>query len=1089
MRIVVLLACLLALSGMPFADLHAQQDMSSIEGTVTNAAGTPVADVPVILINPSTGAQMTAMTDRNGYYRFDNVAPGRYTVRIAGRPAAGAPAGAAVPPAYERQYEVTAPGPIRVDISGDIVGGAVPLTDILTGNAVLIEMQPAQLRTAFMAPSSVYIPQPDLTTRDGTAYGALNLSVAVEAVSTTSDTARGITVAGGLPIQNTFRIDGLDNNNKVYPGPLSYVSNLATEQFTLFANQQTPVFGHASGGNFLVNTAVGTNEWHGWAYGYLQDDAMNAVDNRLHRLGYSDDINFRQWRVGGAVGFPIVHNKVFGYGNFEWIPLRTTQPFADLMFVPTAAGFTTLSGTPGVSAVNLGVLRSTLGSLRPGVATTTTTVAGRAIPLAPVTGTFKVRQDQYMATGGLDFRHSPSNAVSFRYIHNELTQDPFESDVPLAAVPKQHGRSLNAVGSWQHVFSPNVTNDLRLGYNRYRQTFPDPIPVSFPGLSVFPNIEIGSPTSLLLGPQAGLLEPSTFNTYQVSDAANWIIGRHRLDFGGDGMRYISSIGNLNAYRGNYIYSSLERYLLDLPPDVLAQRAFGSTAINDNRWLAAGWLHDKWRAATNFDLFLGVRYQFTTLPGFVSGDVFDNGIDTGIDEKLTNFSPHVGIAWAPWGEQTAVIRANFGMMYDQIYNPFVSFRVGQVIPQLGTTITRTDLPPDPGFLARGGIANPYAGTTPGEITPAQATALRTFAFTGQDESPYTMRWNAQFQTKIWNSSALTLGYLGTRLVHQPVIEPFASVDPALATFPVFFETPSQATLNSLTLSLADLQAGTAGFDGVLNHVTPVFPGNPLLSLNNNGTSQYHAGSAIFHQRFGNGALAYATYTYTNSDADFTGTPLDSQFGRSDGITQFPKHRATLTGMFDLGSLMRSSVGENVVSGIFANFNISGTYIYQTGLNVSTLQLLNPGLMGLGVFRAPNITTAGLTGGGSTVLRNSSGEIVGFLAPPTSIPIDRALPASAPIGARNTTRLDPVNNIDLSATKRFSFGDKFSIEARGTAYNLLNNSQFTGVPTNAFAFMNLTSPMAFFQPGNNLFGDPGRFFTNNARNLEVAVRVLF
>lgn len=1072
---------------MPVFHLQAQ-DMSSIEGVVRDAAGNPVANVPVTLVNPVTGEQMTAVTGPNGFYRFDSVPAGRYTIRIAGRQVTP---GVTPPPAYEREYQVTAPGPVRAEIALT----PVPLTDLLMAQAVPIELEPTQIRNSFTAPQSEYASTPNLLQKDGEAFGALNLSLLSEAVATVAGLARGPSVAGGGPIQNTYRINGIDNNNKIFPGPLSYVSNMATEQFTLFAAQHSPVFGHASGGNFLTNTGVGANRVHGALYYYFNDDVLNAEDNWERSVLPDEDRSFTQYRLGGAIGFPVVPSKIFGYGNFEWIPTRYTSPLSGFMFAPTPAGFNTLAGIPGVSATNLGVLRSAVGGLPVAASTRTTTVAGRTIPLGLVSGTFNNSQEQFVGTGAVEFVPNTTNSVNIRYVQNELSANPFASSPTFPIVNEMDSTALNAVVNWTHVFNANVYNELRGGYNRYSQSFSGATAPSFPGLTAFPNIQIGGASSLLLGPQTGLFEPSAFNTYQLADNVSWVLGHHQLQFGGDALRYISSIRNLNAFRGNYVYSSLDRYLLDLPPDVLSQRAFGNSSINDNRWLFAGWLHDNWRVAPSFNLYLGVRYQYATLPSFVTGTDLDEDFDAPLS-KTTNFSPHVGIAWAPGGQNKFVIRGNFGWMYDDLYSPYSYLRLGQVLPQLGTTVTATSLSTTPGFLAGGGIANPYT-VPPSDITPAQAAALTSVVATEQD-TPYVMRWDAAVQARIWEGASITFKYLGTRGVHQPLVESLSGPAPALAgAFPLFFSQPSAATLNGLDLTLDQIQAAqqAAVVPITAAHGTPAgpvfIPGRSVLTVSNSGLTRYNAGSAVFNQRFTGGATFYATYTYSHLTSDFTGTSLDPLFGRNEAQSLFDRrHRVTGLMMFDLGALTKTWTGTGWASHILADFNIAANYIYQSGAPVPALEGINPGLLGLSTFRTPVFTVESLTGGAGTPLTNSSGQVVGILATPAAgMPFGAAPGNSTVIGAANAFHLDPVNNIDVSFTKRFGFGDIAGLEFRGTAYNLINHSQFTGVPVNSFGFMNLTDITSFFAPGNALFTNPNRFLTNNARNIQLSARIIF
>jgi hypothetical protein len=117
---------------------------------------------------------------------------------------------------------------------------------------------------------------------------------------------------------NNFTIEGVDNNLKTVTGPLVYVPNDSVAQFSLLQNQFSSEFGHSSGGQFNTIIKGGTNELHGSAYEYFQNRNLNALDQAFFRQGIYDKPRYDQNRVGGAVGGPIVKNKLFYFGNFEY---------------------------------------------------------------------------------------------------------------------------------------------------------------------------------------------------------------------------------------------------------------------------------------------------------------------------------------------------------------------------------------------------------------------------------------------------------------------------------------------------------------------------------------------------------------------------------------------------------------------------------------------------------------------------------------------------------------------------------------------------------------------------------------------------
>jgi hypothetical protein len=488
--------------------------------------------------------------------------------------------------------------------------------------------------------------------------------------------------------------------------------------------------------------------------------------------------------------------------------------------------------------------------------------------------------------------------------------------------------------------------------------------------------------------------------------------------------------------------------------------------------------------------LGVRYQYATIPAFLDQQGLLQGTDVNLpgsrfDFRIPpadndNWAPNVGFAWAPGQNRRTVFRAGFAMQYDMLNNPWVNF--GAFAPDIGTTITRTSSSNVPGFLAGGGIANPIPAS--GNPTPAQQRSMLS-AFQGDFVTPYAMQWNAGIQQSLWRATTLNLRYLGSRGVHLPVLS-FANVQSpvtAAQSLPVFTDAPSQAQLNQLPLTLNQLQAIPA--------VTTAAQGftNPVLTISPDGNSLYHALAANITQRLGSLQL-HGTYTWSHLIDDSTGTPIDLVFGRQRGDSLYDRrHRGTITGVFDMAPLFQNTF--SVVRNIFANVNLSGTYIYQSAARVPAFSNSNAGLTGFG-FATPAIMNPNVEGNTSTALtplRNSAGAVVAYQTVNPNARFIQAAPGTYALGVRNALALDPVNNVDLSLVKRFSWRDRFAFEVRGDAYNLFNNHQYTGVPINSLDFQSVMFAPSFQVAGNPGFGDPSGFLTANPRTIQVALRATF
>src|SRR5579862_8817150 len=189
--------------------------------------------------------------------------------------------------------------------------------------------------------------------------GVLNLSLLQAGVASSGGVGYGTgpSIGGQRPTNNSFNIDGVDNNRKDVTGPVVYVSNEAVAEFSLLQNQFSPEFGHSSGGQFNTVIKSGTNQLHGSLYDYLLNRNLNAIDQLFQNQGLRDNPRFDSNRLGASLGGPILKNKWFIYGNYEYNPVGRNSTPAGGVNAPTAAGYATLAGLSGISQTNLSVLR------------------------------------------------------------------------------------------------------------------------------------------------------------------------------------------------------------------------------------------------------------------------------------------------------------------------------------------------------------------------------------------------------------------------------------------------------------------------------------------------------------------------------------------------------------------------------------------------------------------------------------------------------------------------------------------------------------------------------------------------------------
>jgi Carboxypeptidase regulatory-like domain len=1020
-----------------------------IKGRVTDPQGSGVLGTTVVFRNTVTGKEYRATTDQNGEYLISGIEPGKYELET-------------------QTGQTTTANQINIE-----VGGTYTVT-IVQDTAGQLEVRAetqvqdtttATIKSVFDDLQIELLPQPNAITRNGQFFGPYNLSLLSEGVTTGYIFQNGVgpSVGGRPNTSNNFHVNGTDNNNQATPGPLVTVTNEATTDFTLMQGQQSPQFGHSTGGQMNTFLADGTNKWHGGVYEYWNNRKLNGVEPVLRG---QPALRYDQNRLGGKVGGPLMAKKVFVFGDFEYIPLGVRQPLLNPAFAPTAAGFTTLATVPGVSTTNLAVLQNNLQVSQTPVATTT--VSGVTVPLGLVNTGVRRYQNQYNGIVNIDWNVNAKSSLGVRYIHDDVGTNAFGSNLPAFRVPG-HARSLLGTISYTATPSSFLTYNLNAGYNRLDEKIGGGNFV-FPGLSSFPNFTIQG-----LGLPLGTTVPfgrARTNMYHESGSADWRLGSNDIRFGVDVRKLQSVFGNFASAAGAFTFSSLERFLLDLPPDVGGLQTFGGTSFIGNRMLLHPYIQDSFRIK-RVDIELGLAYEHSSVPESLRrqrrlSSLSVPGLISFGEPRPDrwNFEPRVGAAWSPGTTGRTVLRGGFGIVYDTLFANSSLLAPDMTVRTVSSTSLNT-----PGFFATGGVTHPT--TTAGAVGILAAP---------RQELPYIYYWNGAVSHGFWGRLATEVKYMGHHGVNLPLQSFFNdSRVSAVSSLPVFFTNPGIATLDALSLTQAGLATATTPF------TTAGFT-NSILTVTPEGNSWYNAAAVKISETFTAGTQIMAQYTYQDVRSNATGTPLDLAFGkRMEQVPWNQKHRTTITPIIDVASMLPSS--NSLIREVVANLSIMGTYTYAKGSRIPLFSAIdtsmNASSLGSGVFVNPN--GIGGLGSGVSPLTNSSGQVVAFVATNPNAQIVSGAPGTFS-AARPTMRLADTQNVDLSIVKRFSIPDRAKVEVRGDAYNLANHPQFTGMPVSTLGAPLTTTP-SFLVPNDILFSNLRATLSGNPRTLQFAVRVLF
>lgn len=1113
MALCLLAICCFALSMIAPA-AHAQAISGDITGVVTDSSKAVLVKVNVVATNVATGVSYTALTNGVGEYRLVNLPPGTYNI------VASAPGFAK---SVLKNFQVELNKISTADFSLQVTANET--VEVSAQAGVALDTTTAQLETSFSSQQLTELP--------AATNNVLNLSLITAGVASSGGVGQGTgpSVGGQRPTSNNFMIEGIDNNNKSVPGPLVTVPSDAVSEFSSLQNQYSAEYGHSNGGQFNQIVKSGTNQFHGVVYEYSQNRDYNAIDagtarseraagTAVTRARYDDN------RFGGQVGGPILKNKLFFFSNYEQEP--EGYPGSSSSFcAPTAAGITMLQGLSGLTANNLDTyvkytpVAATQASASDSLCPQTITVAGTAIPVGDTGLIAASYYNNYRSTNSVDYTFSDKDNIRVRYIYNRTDGPDIDAMFSAfwAMVPNRYHL---ATFSEFHTFSPTLTNELRIGFNRYYND--TPAPGTFPGMNTFPDITVDE-LNIDMGPADG---PQTMiqNTYQGSDSIIWNKGRHTVKAGYEFRDVISPQQFVQRVRGDYEWSKLGYYLQDLSPDVFGERTATVPGVSQtyygNQKVSYAYLNDDWRVNQKLSLNLGVRYEFTEVPlSYLTQSLNSAASVSGLisfnkpTSQKVNFVPRFGFAYSV--DANTVVRGGFGMGYDVLFD---NLATSSLPPQFSVTedVNTSDI--TTGFLAGGGLAASAAATF---ATVADQRAATT-GFIPNQKLPYAENWSLGVERTFKQDYTAEVRYIGTRGLDLPTQNRLNRQSVTSSTNVLPFYVTDQITTNTSASALTLTEVKANGSSFVTAYADAGFDAGNILAYEPWSKSAYNGLATQLTRRFSHGLLMNAAYTWSKTMDDATAatfstylTPRRPQNFR-DVAEDYSRsaldhtHRISVAVVYDLPFY---KTGNWLEKNFLGNWEIAPTYTYQSpeyatvqsnvdanlnGDSAGDRAYINPaGKKGTGSAALPiydpNVATS-TTSGNCTYDSNGNliscvGDTVGYYAADPTAYYVAAGAGTAPNAGRNTLPIRPIDNFDVTALKRVSFANKYKVEFQAQIWNVLNHSQY--VPgslngVNSIGYVN-TDTHTYLIPGYNNFNKPQETFNNNARSMQLALKFIF